>query len=539
MEFGAAVSELRQAIAQILDDKGLKGVDLEAIYGSLTYFLGRVNTIALQEKQTLPSDRHSEINALLNQLNSDANRAFERLDYLTKNPQLVYTGTKPKTPVEPPLRATLPTANLGGASDPKEIEHRVEEPVQKAGELNASNPFNTVQAPEKPNQINEEKLLNAIYNKIHTEFDRILQNPNLIQVARSDRNSDRDSNGSNESVEGKTGAVQIQISPPQNVNVIGAGKKCDFAPQQPKFQMRFEGFQLSTFSGDYTEWISFRDEFTQMIHTNPEATDIVKFQQLKTHLRGIALDAINGFKLCAADYHAAWATLVQRYDNDHRIVTEYIKKFFDLPLLGPNPSNTEFLQMINRTNQLIRVLPSFGYDVTSWDPIIMYCLLARLDAKQIGKWNGQIKMRQRVPLSEMMEFLEVQAAEIVASTTDRPRFVPSAPKNKFAGKKGKKAHVMVTVNDEPKKVQQKKCAQCGNDHLTFFCKTFLALSVQDRIKTIRAAKHCFRCLNKHGKDTPCNFRVCKHCEKEHNDILCLQFENKKKEQANQPASQDE
>lgn len=63
-----------------------------------------------------------------------------------------------------------------------------------------------------------------------------------------------------------------------------------------------------------------------MVHENPESGDFVKFQQLKTHLKGIALDAISGFKLCEADYQPAWETLVNRYDNDHRIVTEYLKE---------------------------------------------------------------------------------------------------------------------------------------------------------------------------------------------------------------------
>lgn len=170
----------------------------------------------------------------------------------------------------------------------------------------------------------------------------------------------------------------------------------------------------------------------------------------------------------------------------------------------------------------------------------MYCLLARLDAKHVGKWNSQIKMRQKVPLSEMIEFLEIEAAEIVAPTSDRPRFAAAAPRNKNkAANKARRAHVMLAVKDEPKPIQSKRCAQCGNEHMTFQCKTFLALSVQDRIKKIKSAKHCFKCLNKHGADAPCNFRSCKHCEKDHNDMLCLQFDNQKKEQAKQPTPSDE
>lgn len=540
MDLSDAVSELRRAIAQILDDQKMRGVDLQAMQGSLTYFLGNVNTIALNQKQTLPIDRQAEIDALLKQLNAEANKAFERLDFLIRNPPPIYTGTRPKRPTEPLLLATPPGNHPlpKPVSDPKPTEKLVEIPEEDERAANATNPF-VVDSEQK--EFDEKKLLDALYSKIHSEFDKILNNPELIKRQRSTKNSDRDADESVEPFDENAEKIQVEISSNQPMDLVETGRKYDPVVQRPKFEMRFDGFRLSTFSGDYTEWISFRDEFIQLVHTNPDVTDVVKFQQLKTHLKGIALDAINGFKLCAADYKSAWATLVQRYDNDHRIVTEYIKKFFQLPLLNQNPSNAELLRMVNTTNQLIRVLPSFGYDVSSWDPIIMYCLLARLDGKHVGKWNSQIKMRQRVPLSEMIEFLEIEAAEIVAPTSDRPRFTAAVQKhkNKAANKAGKKAHVMLAVNDGSKPTQLKKCAQCGRDHLTYTCPTFLALSVQDRIKKIKGTKYCLKCLNKHGKDATCNFRPCKHCNRDHNDILCLQFENTKKEPENKPAPSDE
>lgn len=367
-------------------------------------------------------------------------------------------------------------------------------------------------------------MLNAIYTRIRSEFDRILTNNscNFGQAGTiyAPVKSQSAAQSSNQSTAGDFDQV------------IGAAKRHD-QMEHPSMQLRFDRVQLSNFAGDYTEWISFRDEFLQLVHNNPKISDVVKFHQLKTHLRGIALDAINGFKLSAADYESAWQTLVQRYDNDYRIVTEYIKKFFELPVLGPNPSNAQFLQMLNRTNQLIRVLPTFGYDVTSWDPIIMYCLLARLNSHFIGKWNDQIKKRQRIPLSEMMEFLEIQAAEVVAASDDRPRMMHQDAKNKRQNKGKKVAHVMLAVNSEPKNAQQ-KCAQCGNTHLTFACKTFLSLPVSDRIKKIKSAKHCIKCLNKHANAEQCTFGPCKHCSKEHNNLLCLQHDRENREEPAKP-----
>lgn len=253
-------------------------------------------------------------------------------------------------------------------------------------------------------------------------------------------------------------------------------------------QLKCDKMELSVFSGDYTTWISFKDEFLQLVHNNTRLSEMVKFHLLKTHLKNVALDAINGFKPCAADYQAAWAALMQRYNNDHRIVTEYIKKFFELPDLGSNPSNAQFLTMINKTNQLVRVLPQFGYDVSSWDPILMFCLLSRLDIRHVGKWNDQIKMRQKIKLSELIEFLKVQAAEIISSTKEVPRNAFS--KNKMQKRKPKQTNVMVTLEDDKKSAR--KCAQCGNGHLTFTCKTFLALLIADRIKAIKGAKYCLK-----------------------------------------------
>lgn len=61
---------------------------------------------------------------------------------------------------------------------------------------------------------------------------------------------------------------------------------------QPVVQLKFDRVELSTFSGDHTEWISFRDEFLQLVHTNKKISEVVKFHQLKTHPRGIALEAV-------------------------------------------------------------------------------------------------------------------------------------------------------------------------------------------------------------------------------------------------------
>lgn len=523
MEFGKAIDELKREIQFIFDDNRVRGIDLYAKRGLLTYLVGNVNSIGLKEKQTASPEEQVAIERQLRDLNSYANRAFERLDFLVENPLPSMENQ--------PLQGE---ANLGGGAGPKlgpGPQQKPSEQVQ-SDDFNETNPFyesSSNAAPETGGQMDSNgKLLTAIFSQIRSEFDRILTNNPALSGQSETVGETRDFQGSNKSTVTEPGdGIEINKKHHHHNEV-----------EYPVMQLKFDRVELSIFSGDYTEWISFRDEFIQLVHTNPKISDMVKFHQLKTHLRGIALDAINGFKLCAADYKSAWQTLVQRYDNDYRIVTEYIKKFFELPVLGANPSNAQFLQMVNKTNQLIRVLPAFGYDVTSWDPIIMYCLLARLDSHFIGKWNDQIKKRQKIPLSELMEFLEIQAAEIVAASTDRPRMMHQNPKNKHQQKQRKSAHVMLAVSNDSKNAQS-KCAQCGNTHSTFLCKTFLSLPVPERIKKIQAAKHCIKCLNKHAGGEKCTFGPCKHCTKGHNNLLCLQHEKDKQAESAKPTVSQE
>lgn len=553
MALDIAINDLKREIAVIFDNEKLKGLDLYAKKGALTYLVGNVNSIALKERHTASVDRQIEIDSQLLEINAISNGAFARLDYLNENPLPAQTGTKPKSFDSPRRKSPTPTVGDTGPKGPPDSQPRGDHPAQNIDAFENTNPFINVEGEPEPQanlrKIEEERLLKAIYTQIQTEFDRILKNPNFCPKPEPNQDNDPDyaiDADPNQSNVDDQGHESVAGAHSEKKDAAPSAKKGQPVIQpviqpaiQPMLEMKFDKIQLSEFAGDYTKWISFRDEFVELVHTNPRISDMVKFQQLKTHLKGIALDAINGFKSCAADYQAAWQTLIQRYDNDHRIVTEYIKKFFELPCLGPNPANAQFLQMINKTNQLVRVLPSFGYDVTSWDPILMYCLLARLDGRHIGKWNDQIKMRQKIPLSELIEFLEVQAAEIITANGDRPRTAYQPPKNKFARKGAKKAHVMVTVSDEPKRAQL-KCAQCGNNHMTFSCRTFLALSVQDRIKKIKGAKHCFKCLNRHENGEQCTFRPCKYCEKDHNDLLCLKNDkNKNVHREKQPVAQSD
>lgn len=64
--------------------------------------------------------------------------------------------------------------------------------------------------------------------------------------------------------------------------------------------------ELPTFNGNLTEWTAFKDLFEYLIHNNRQLTDILKFHQLRSKLRGPALETIKGYQITGRNYALAW-----------------------------------------------------------------------------------------------------------------------------------------------------------------------------------------------------------------------------------------
>lgn len=300
--------------------------------------------------------------------------------------------------------------------------------------------------------------------------------------------------------------------------------------QQPLVELKLDKIQLPTFDGDLTNWIAFRDQYVDLIHNNKKFTPMTKFYQLKSHLKGLALDAINGFKLSSADYEAAWFVLMKRYNKPDQIIDEYIRRFEALPYLTQAHA-IGLIKMVNAANQLIRVLPNLGVDVSTWDKWIIFNLKARLDRSTLHKWMDQVKLRQNVKLQELLEFLEIEAAECLPTEAEKTR--PTMSKESFKNsrrspRKFRHATAMVVTAAQ-------KCGQCNGEHPLYRCPTFKALPVADRIKKVKALKLCIRCLQMHQHPADCKFGACPTCTKDHNSLLCLKREQLKNEKEQKEA----
>lgn len=82
-----------------------------------------------------------------------------------------------------------------------------------------------------------------------------------------------------------------------------------------------EKVKLSDFHGSPEKREHFRDMFHSCVHNIEEMPVVLKYQHLRSHLSGEALNKIKHLNMSEAHYIKAWEAIHKRYENHGRIVS--------------------------------------------------------------------------------------------------------------------------------------------------------------------------------------------------------------------------
>ncbi|XP_076659886.1 uncharacterized protein LOC143363168 [Halictus rubicundus] len=120
---------------------------------------------------------------------------------------------------------------------------------------------------------------------------------------------------------------------------------------------RLPRLDLPKFSGEYTDWISFRDLFTAMVISNPSIPNVEKLQYLKMCLSGEASQLIAGVAVTDDNFKPAWKVVTDRYENKRVLVDIQLDLLFSLKRLTAE-SGVELKRLHNTTKQRVKPVPA-------------------------------------------------------------------------------------------------------------------------------------------------------------------------------------
>lgn len=72
---------------------------------------------------------------------------------------------------------------------------------------------------------------------------------------------------------------------------------------------------IPNFSGDFNDWLHFKNTFQCLVENQESLSDITKFCYLKNSLKGEALSLITHLDMSSDNYKISWDILMEKYDN--------------------------------------------------------------------------------------------------------------------------------------------------------------------------------------------------------------------------------
>ena len=90
---------------------------------------------------------------------------------------------------------------------------------------------------------------------------------------------------------------------------------------------------LPSFSGEYTQWVSFWDQFTTLVDSKRDMTNVEKLSYLKLALKGYAAQIVLSLLVTDTNYDIVKRKLEERYNNKRSIVKAHLAAIHALPAI--------------------------------------------------------------------------------------------------------------------------------------------------------------------------------------------------------------
>ncbi|CAB3238247.1 unnamed protein product [Arctia plantaginis] len=298
-----------------------------------------------------------------------------------------------------------------------------------------------------------------------------------------------------------------------------------------KSDVKLPRIQIPKFSGRYEEWQSFYDLFSSLIHNNKSLSPVQKLQYLKSNLSGEPEVLLRNFTTTNANYDEAWNELEKRYNNKRYNANEFLRTLFTQKNIQI-ASASSIKQLVDTTSTCLKALKNMDVETDTWDMIINYLVLSKLDTESVKEWEQYLSGSScDLPTwPELRDFLRTRFRSLEMMDSHKPRGI------QFKSVAKPKSFHSISKDDRKRDF---KCALCNGDHYVYHCKKFGDMSTKERQDFVQQSKLCFNCLAPSHTVVRCRQAACcRTCGRRHHTLLHFvreaNAENTKQGETSQP-----
>ncbi|XP_048480955.1 uncharacterized protein LOC105389072 isoform X1 [Plutella xylostella] len=284
-------------------------------------------------------------------------------------------------------------------------------------------------------------------------------------------------------------------------------------------QVKLPRIQLPTFSGSYEEFPAFKDLFTSLVDNNVTLSNVQKLHYLKSSIKGEPESLLKHMQVVECNYEPAWKLLQERYNNMRLITNSVLKRLFNQRKISA-PTADNIRSLLDTTNDCLNSLRNLSISTDSWDPVIIFLVIQKLDPESHQEWEQSAFNGNSAELpkwTELSRFLETKYRTL--------ELVNPPQRQKITQSQNREREYKVLVSTDTNSNnnynnKEKYCSMCKENHTLCHCREFISKVPRERCEFVKSNQLCFNCLAPGHSAFRCRLRMfCRVCKKRHHTLL--------------------
>lgn len=287
-----------------------------------------------------------------------------------------------------------------------------------------------------------------------------------------------------------------------------------------KPNVKLPKIDLPKFDGKLSDWPTFINLFTNLVHKNDNLSNSEKYHFLITSLSKNPLSLVKTLPLTDDNYPVAFNALNERYQNQRVLANTYWQEIVEFPKIRANSSN-DLMNLLDCVSENLEALRTLKLPVDQWDFVIFNIVIKKLDQETVTRFELESASKEIPSYRELEAFLKRQctALESIAINTHSKFLKTVSNKNSFGFNKSK-THSFNTVLHSNAFTNDSSCYVCKSPHFITRCSIFLNKSPFERYQFSKRNNLCLKCLNSSHKVAVCTSKInCDVCKSKHNTLL--------------------